>query len=564
MIHANQIQLIKRLKQQPRHGQVGPIQQVEQALKSLYEAYKIGGDEIIRLNIFGKLAEQIEGVVKDLSILQDLNQGVSEDFNINAKSAAQLGISIDKMSTKLGVNAQKAKTYAGVTRDIIGSNVKFYKQQTDLSQQVIKQNDQLQNQMNISADSAGNLLKYTLQYSENQKKSFDSARESLADAAATMEKLGYGGALTDIIEGFRDLDAKQRTTFGRMPEQLGLAIFKAKKLGVELGTITEGAKGFLDVEEAIANELEFQLLSGEELTTLNGENLTTEMQKAVLAQDANRQVELFAGFVQKYGDELRSNVFLQEQAAAAFGVQQADIFNAMEGMAAINQEQKTIGEGLTNIFQKGIDSSAAAAESFDSLAKKGKEISIQEQARDQTQMAYIQSLNYTADEIEQLDQKLLSGTKATMAGAGGLANQAISTVGGGTGVVSAALRSMSVVADVVNFVTTPSTVFNRQEQTSVGPMQRTDDLFMPATAGTVITGPLGSFALNSKDDILAMPGIGRAVGGAGGGGGESIGSAVASALKGMSFQVINVFDGQKIKSSLQILDQSTLNNINVG
>lgn len=559
MIIDNQMQLIKRLKQQPRHGQAGLIGDVERALKSLFEAYQKGAPEIVRLNVFGKLSEQANSIARDLSILQDINQGLSEDFNVSAKGAADLGIAIEKIAKAKNIDPRIAKEIAGSLRDVAAGQTKYLEKNTELGQKIIQQGEQYVNQLGVAKEAYQNITALQLQQFKNDNKQFGAASEAFADVAATLEKVyEYKGALTDIGDSFLKLDAKTRTVFGRVPENLGLALVKSKALGVEMTSITEGAKGFLNVEEAIANELEFQLLSGEELTTLNGENLTTEMQKAVLAQDANRQVELFAGFVQKYGDELRSNVFLQEQAAATFGVQQDDLFKAMEGIAA---QSATATDSVKNLFQANVDAGIAQKENFNEQVKLESELSLAKQVEQEGSKKYYSEQQYTSDQVVKNQKQVLEGSKQLFEKGSKLTEAGLSAAGGLTGIASMGVRSMNVAAEVVNFATSPSNVLTRGQTGENLIPQTTDDLFMPASAGTVITGPLGSFALNSKDDVLAMPGIGRAVGGAGGGGGESIGSAVASALKGMSFHVTNVFDGQKIRSSLQILDQSTLNNI---
>ncbi len=176
-----EIELISRLKQQPRHGQgISPITQVQDALNKLFQSYKVGGDEIVRLNIFGQIANQINQVVSDLTVLQDLNQGLSEDFNINSNEAAKLGVAFDQMGKSMNINMQKAKKYAGETRDIVGTNVKFYTQQKDLAKLVVKQNDDLRNKISLTEEANKNLLLYGLSSADFYKKSFKASAEGLA------------------------------------------------------------------------------------------------------------------------------------------------------------------------------------------------------------------------------------------------------------------------------------------------------------------------------------------------------------------------------------------------
>lgn len=560
-----EIKLINRLKRQPRHGQgITPITQVQDALNKLFQSYKVGGDEIVRLNIFGQLSNQINQVVKDLTILQDLNQGLAEDFNTNSNEAAKLGVAFDEMSTDMDINMQKAKKYAGEVRGVIGSQTRLYTQQTQYGKDIIRQNDQFRNRINLTQEANENLLLYGISSADFYKRSFGAAAEGLADVAGHMESMyGYEGMFTDIAEQFSTLSSTTRVTFGKMPEQLGLAISKANKLKTTVDTLIESGKGFLDIEQSIGNELEFQILSGKELTTLNDENLTAEMQKAYLAKDANRIAELYAGFVEKYGEDLRDNVFLQEQAAQTFGVTTDQLFSSMEAVAAMKQEVAATGKGsVTGFFQATADQIDKNAQTLEDIVKKEEERSTATKILDQNTTEYGKTLTDYSGKVATLNENLIEGSKAAMQGAGGLANTAIDAGGGIIGMAAGVMRVGSIVTDMISSaVTNPGSLLTRDENNS---LISKDDVFIPASAGTVVSGPFGSFALNAKDDVLAMPGIGRAVGASGGGGGESVGAAVAAALKGMSFHVTNVFDGQKIRSSLQILEQSTLNNTNVG
>ena len=91
------------------------------------------------------------------------------------------------------------------------------------------------------------------------------------------------------------------------------------------------------------------------------------------------------------------------------------------------------------------------------------------------------------------------------------------------------------------------------------------DVFIPANGGNVISGAFGSFELNPKDDILAMPNARDALANnsattyesAPSGGTDT--AALIAALQGMSFHVTNTFDGDKIQSQLTIRQGQRLN-----
>jgi hypothetical protein len=182
------------------------------------------------------------------------------------------------------------------------------------------------------------------------------------------------------------------------------------------------------------------------------------------------------------------------------------------------------------------------------------------QQLDRNVKAQIDALGDYSEEVKKLNTGFQAASDATYAGAGKLANQAINK---GSGIIGTAIGLMNVGSIVVDLLNIKG-ITTRQDRDTL-PLNTTpkQDVFIPASAGTVVSGPFGSFALDSRDDVLAMPGIRDAVGSRGNGSGESVGSAVAAALKGMSFHVTNVFDGQKIRSSLQILDNSVMNNTNI-
>ena len=92
-----------------------------------------------------------------------------------------------------------------------------------------------------------------------------------------------------------------------------------------------------------------------------------------------------------------------------------------------------------------------------------------------------------------------------------------------------------------------------------------NDVFIPASGGNVISGAFGSFELNPKDDILAMPNARDAISNQGSttsnittqGGTDT--AALIAALQAMSFHVTNTFDGDKIQSQLTIRQGQRLN-----
>ena len=549
MLDNNAIQLIKKLKSQPRQG-TDPFAAVTAALGKVFSAYKDQGGEVIRQNVFGILAGQVQDLNKNLNVLEKLNTGLQTDFNKNVEGAAKFGVQLDTIAKNAGVNATKFKQYTGELRSVFAGQTKFYKDNAKFSNQLAKQSDIIRNQLGVSEDAYKNFVKYqgtALGRSKDANAladNMESVNNQISDVAESVKGF-YDGALTDMIEGMGNLSATTLATFGQMPKSLGLAILKSKSLGIELEKITGIGKNFLDVETAIANEIEFQILSGEELLTQDNKSLTAEFQKAAIAQDANKQADLLVGFIEKYGEKLKDNVYLQEQSAQMLGLSTDDLFGA------INQ-YNTAGAVNKEIFTKQTEDIADTGETFETQAKIEDKRSVETITQDDATRAYIGTLGDYTDKVvklqttvKDLNTELLGDAKAI---AGTLANSLVATS------TYAAVKTYDTglkVADAAKKGTGDA------DSLDVGAVPK-KDVFIPASSGeTIVSGPFGAFSLDGRDDVLAAPNIRQATAG----GGDT--SAVIAALKGMSFHVTNVFDGDKIRSSLQIRQGQQLNNTNI-
>ena len=126
MLDNNAIQLIKKLKSQPRQG-TDPFAAVTAALGKVFSAYKDQGGEVIRQNVFGILAGQVQTLNNNLNVLEQLNLTVQSGFNKSTKNAAEFGVQLDAVAKNAGVNATKFKQYAGELRTVFAGQTEFYK-----------------------------------------------------------------------------------------------------------------------------------------------------------------------------------------------------------------------------------------------------------------------------------------------------------------------------------------------------------------------------------------------------------------------------------------------------
>jgi hypothetical protein len=531
---------------------MGAFDDVTAALTKVFNAYKDQGGEVIRQNVFGILAQQVQDLNSNLNVLEKLNSEVQSNFNKNVEGAAKFGYELDKIAKAQGVNATKFKQYAGELRDVFSGQTQFYKDNNKFAKQIAKQSDIIRNQLGVSEDAYKNFVKYQgtalgrSKSADDLATNFETVNRQISDVAESVSEF-YEGGLTDMIEGIGKLGPAMLATYGQMPKSLGLAVLKSKSLGIELEKVTGIGKNFLDIESAIGNEIEFQILSGEELLTQDGKSLANEFQKAAIAQDANAQADLLVDFIETYGEKLKDNVFLQEQSAQMLGLSTDDLFGA------INQ-YNTAGAINKDIFKTQVEDIKQGGKKFEEQAKLEDKRSTEIITQDDATKAYIDTLGNYTDKVVSLQATVKDLNTLALKDAKELANTLANSTVATTGyAVKKTYESGKSVGDAAQ---------TEQNITSLNVggkgMKSGEDLFIPAGgSGTVISGPYGSFSMHPGDDILAAPNIRNATAGGG-----SDTSAIIAALQGMSFHVTNVFDGDKIQSSLSIRQGQTLNNIN--
>ena len=560
MLDTNEIQLIKRLKSKPRLGMAAaadPLGEVTKALTAVFSAYKDQGGEVIRQNVFGILAGQVQTLNNNLNVLEQLNLTVQSGFNKSTKNAAAFGVQLDAVAKSAGVNATKFKQYAGELRTVFAGQTEFYKKNGDFSKQLAKQSDVIRNQLGVSEEAYRNFVKYQGTAFGRSKDAaqlatnFKSVNEELGNVAESVAGF-YEGGLTDIIEGMGTLGQATLATFGRMPKELGLAILKSKSLGLELEKITGIGKGFLDIEQSIAAEIEFQILSGEELLTQDGKSLTAEFQKAAFAQDANKQADLLVGFIEKFGEKLKDNVPLQEQAASMLGLTADDLFGA------INQ-YNAAGAISQDIFKTQTADIKDQGKTFSQIANEEDKRTNETVLSDDANKAYIDTLGDYTNKVTGLQTATANLNKTVLDGAA-VIGESLAT----NKVVKTAYAGGKTLGSGKDLIDKIKSGGNDNASLQVG-QKIVEDIFIPAGGNNVITGPLGSFSLDPKDDIIAMPNARDAISNQSSttpnnttpGGTDT--AALIAALQGMSFHVTNTFDGDKIQSQLTIRQGQRLN-----
>ena len=521
------------------------------------------------------VGDAARGAYEKVNVLEKQNRKLSESFGVNTHRAAQLSVTFDKLGLALGVNTDKLKLYAGELKKLFPGQAAYLQNAKGFSGEIGKQLDLMRNKMGLSAEATEGFIRNQSLISETTLGTIDAQIAQITSADGVRGT--YEGAFKDIKDAIGNLDAETAAVFGRKGiGNLSQAVLGAKKLGVELDKILSTGTGFLDVEQAIGNEIELQMLGAKDLNV-------SAIQQARLSGDGLALTKELTKYLEANGEEMKRNPYLLQKSAEALGFTNDELLKMYANLqqnGKLEEENKQTLTARTDDIQKVIDKqneqlkldeesrrvkAGIAAMTADELANL-KMTAEQEEAYlntiqsisdiqgDKYQQEYAKTIG---DQVEQV-MKLAGEMDKSMATAAGLATKVVTALNDSDLLkeLMGAGGFLSTVSGFIDSLKTGNTAVPGMATDAVAK----SDVFIPAGgASSIISGPKGSFSLDPDDDIIAMPNARNAL--ANRGGGDT--AAVIAALKGMAFHVTNVFDGDKIRSSLQIRQGQQLNNTNI-
>ena len=576
----NQLQLIAKLKQQPKQGRRAPtaFELLKDQAEALYEQFKDGGKDVVRASGFALLGDAVIGAYEKVNILEKQNRKLSESFGVNTHRAAQLSVTFDTLGLALGVNTDKLKIYAGELKKLFPGQAAYLQNAKGFGGEIGKQLDLMRNKMGLSAEATEGFIRNQALISETTLGTIDAEIAKFTSAKGVRGV--YEGAFKDIKEAIGNLDAETAAVFGRQGiGNLSEAVLGAKKLGIELSKVLNTGTGFLDVEQAIGNEIELQMLGAKDLNI-------SAIQQARLSGNGLELTKQLTNYLTANGEEMKRNPYLLQKSAEALGFSNDELLKMYANLqqnGKLEEENKQTLTDRTKDIQAVIDKQneqlkldeasrrvkagikAMTDEELANLTMTAEQEeaylntlqSISDIQGDKLQQQYAATMMKDGGQVEQV-MNLAAKMNESMTNAAGLAESVVKALNDST--------TLKALMGAGGFLTTLQTFIEslKTGKTDVPGVTNTaksvTDVFIPAGgASSVITGPKGSFSLDPDDDIIGMPNARNAL--ANKGGGDT--AAVIAALKGMSFHVTNVFDGDKIRSSLQIRQGQQLNNTNI-
>ena len=334
--------------------------------------------------------------------------------------------------------------------------------------------------------------------------SLEDVKDSAFETVIGLAKSGKGAVnVQQVIEDTADVSGKLQATLGKNPKALARAAAEARALGLSLREMENVADGLLDFESSIAAEMEAELLTGKQINleqarqfalTNDMEGLTREIgknQSIIQAFSSGNRLQQQA--IEKSlglsSDQIAKMIFQQqvqagmseEQAMKAAGINEEE----MERLAMQEQFQKSL-EKMAMALAPIVESFAAMMDNTSAL---------------KAILMGIVAMKFTglvAQIGAMATQMAVAGAISTAAANAITFGAAAIAIAAGIGIVMAATRKAK----------------NQAKQGNIA------DGMIDSQGGLVVSGPKGSFSLDTNDTIVAnRNGViaGTNLGGGGGG-----------------------------------------------
>jgi hypothetical protein len=318
-------------------------------------------------NLAFGISDQVTKLQKGLVLSRDEAYQVREEFNGIALAANDGLISTNRL---IAANVALGKQ--------LGFNKNFG---ADLNTEFVR----LTKQLGLSEEAAGGLAKLSVANGRTLK---DTKNAAYGTVQALSSQYGIQLRQQDVLEEVGKVSGQTLAMFKASPEALTQAVAQARLLGTTLETTKKQAASLLNFETSIENELQAELLTGEQLNleraraaALMGDQKTVMSELASQNMDFNRFSNMnviaqnkFADALGLTSDELSDQLLKtqymnmsREQVAALAGeevAERVEAINAQDRFNAAMEHLKDIVAGLVGgPLGKMVDIMASLADS---------------------------------------------------------------------------------------------------------------------------------------------------------------------------------------------------------
>jgi hypothetical protein len=201
------------------------------------------------------------------------------------------------------------------------------------TEQQVRDQVMLTKEMGFSAEAADGIQKLAMANSMTAEDVTDSI---IKQTSALAKQTGIQLDNKQIAEKVAKVSGQLRLQYKNNPALIAKAVVQTEKLGISMETAANAAKGLLDFESSIENELAAELLTGKALNLERARGLALNGDAAGAAEEMLAQVGSAADFA-------NMNAIQQEAIAKAVGMSTDDLANSLvtqENMAALGDETR--------------------------------------------------------------------------------------------------------------------------------------------------------------------------------------------------------------------------------
>lgn len=411
---------------------------------------------------FNKFDQAVVGVQRNLALSKEQAGSLVREFTTFTSNltSADLLKSFGAIQERIGsvgkVTRESAETFARLNRNV-----------------------------GLTEESAAGL---TVQADAFGKLAAETYKNSVATTAQVARQYKTNINQKAVLEAVGKTSAYTLVQFRGSTEALTEGVAKSKALGISLETVNNSAKGLLNFQQSIEDELAAELLTGKELTLEQARYYALTNQQSKLMDELNSQIGTYSDFTSQ-------TVLAQEAQAKALGMsvnELSDMLFKQEYMKNTAQEQ-----ALTEaeIVQQRIE-----------------QLTVQEKLQRAIEKLSDTFANFVAGPLGSflLDIKTISTIIGFMAGSqlGRLASAfgpVISAATSYLGITTATAAGATATAAAVSFGSMLPVILGAVGAI-VGLLAATnaDDLYSEGGYGkrTLVTSE-GAFRLNDKDNIIA-------------------------------------------------------------
>jgi len=313
---------------------VGQFLDAEDAIKA---ANKAAADQKGKIGAIGAAAGSlgkslVSGLTDPLALVGFLVKGFQMFLDI--------GFAADKQITDLSKSMSVSKEEATATRDrfieiqnsgesIFNTTKNLVAAQMELAdalgatrgftEQQVKDQVMLTKEMGLTAEEAGGIQQLAM---ANGKTAKDVTSTIVKQTQALAKQTGIQLNNKEVVQDVAKVSGQLRLQYANNPKLIAKAVVETKKLGINMEIAANAAKGLLDFESSIENELSAELLTGKSLNLERARGLALNGDSVGAAKEMLAQVGSAADFQ-------NMNVIQQEAIAKAVGMSTDDLANSL-------------------------------------------------------------------------------------------------------------------------------------------------------------------------------------------------------------------------------------------